>query len=354
MRIPFLTVKQPIGTFYMTSIRASDLVNIVKVIPRSVSNEGVQRDLSSARVNEIAKFANETDATFPTAIIVSISHDSKIKIDEEKNEFIIETDDYIGNVIDGQHRLAGLMKSGRSDNFELPVVFMFDLTLEEEAYVFSVINSKQTTVTSSLIFDLFGLSSVRSPQRTAHEIARTLNMREESPFYMRLRMLGKKTENQESATLSQGTFVTSILSLICVRSEIRQRPMLEGFKLEPINSMPFRKFYIMKRDDIILRVLLNCFTALKEAFPDYWKFPDKNILWKSTGFGGVVKSLNDLVLLGIREKKLTKDFFLQCFNNFKRYLEEHQIELTSKDFPGGGEQQQRRLADYIKNANQKS
>lgn len=351
MRIPFLTIMQPIGTFYMTSIKASDLVNIVKVIPRSVSNEGVQRNLSSIRVNEIAKFANETDATFPTAIIVSISHNSKIKIDEGKKEFIVEDGDYIGNIIDGQHRLAGLMKSGKAGRFELPVVFMFDLTLEEEAYVFSVINSKQTTVTPSLIFDLFGLSSVRSPQRTAHEIARTLNMREDSPFYMRLRMLGKKNENQENATLSQGTFVMSILSLICVKSEIRQRPMLEGFDLEPINSMPFRRFYIQKRDDIILRVILNCFTALKEVFPNYWKMPDKNILWKSTGFGGVVKSLNALVNLGINQKTLKKEFFIQCFEKAKKHLEKENVELTGKNFPGGGEQQQRRLANYIIEAN---
>lgn len=351
MKIPFLTIKQPIGTFYMTSIKAKNLMDIVKVIPRSASNEGIQRDLSSVRVNEIANFSKEADATFPTAVIVSIAQDSKIKIDEEKHEFEIEDGEYIGNVIDGQHRLAGLMKSGKADDFELPVVFMFDLTLEEEAYVFSIINSKQTPVTQSLIYDLFGLSTVRSPQRTVHEIARSLNMREDSPFHLRLRMLGKKTDNQEYATLSQGTFVTSILSLICVDSEIKQRPMLEGLNLEPINSMPFRKFYIMKRDDIILKVILNCFTALKEVYPDYWKAPNDNILWKSTGFGGVVKSLNALVNIGIERKTLTVDFFKYCFENMKRLLNEDKVNLTSKDFPGGGEQQQRKLAKYILDAN---
>lgn len=352
MRIPFLTITQPIGTFYMTSIKASELIKIVKVIPRSESNDGVQRDLSVKRVSELANFCHETDAAFPTAIIVSVMSNSNIKIDETNRIFEINENEYVGNVIDGQHRLAGLMKSGKAGDFELPVVFMFDLTIEEEAYVFSVINSKQTTVSSSLIFDLFGLSSVRSPQRTAHEIARSLNMRKDSPFYGRLKMLGKKDENQENAILSQGTFVKTLLSIICTPKEMELRPMLEGLDLRPKQDMPFRRFYILKRDDIILKVLMNCFNAVKKVFHDYWESPNTNILWKSTGFGGIIKSLNYLILLGIKNKTLTQEFFEQCFERLKSYLEEINLSLTSKDFPGGGEQQQRQLADLIKKANE--
>lgn len=351
MKIPFLKITQPIGSFYMTSIKASELIKIVKVIPRSESNDGVQRDLSVKRVSELADFCHDADAAFPTAIIISVLSDSNIKIDEEHSEFEIDENECVGNVIDGQHRLAGLMKSGKADEFELPVVFMFNLTIEEEAYVFSVINSKQTTVSSSLIFDLFGLSSVRSPQRTAHEIARSLNMRKDSPFYERLKMLGKKEENQENATLSQGTFVKTLLALICTPKEMELRPMLEGLELDPKIDMPFRRFYILKRDDMILKVLMNCFNAVKDVFPEYWRSPNNNILWKSTGFGGIIKSLNDLILLGIKDKTLTKDFFVQCFKRLKSYLDQEKISLTSESFPGGGEQQQRRLADFIRKAN---
>lgn len=314
MKIPFLKITQPIGSFYMTSIKASELIKIVKVIPRSESNDGVQRDLSVKRVSELADFCHDSDAAFPTAIIISVLSDSNIKIDEEHSEFEIDENECVGNVIDGQHRLAGLMKSGKADEFELPVVFMFNLTIEEEAYVFSVINSKQTTVSSSLIFDLFGLSSVRSPQRTAHEIARSLNMRKDSPFYERLKMLGKKEENQENATLSQGTFVKTLLALICTPKEMELRPMLEGLELDPKIDMPFRRFYILKRDDMILKVLMNCFNAVKDVFPEYWRSPNNNILWKSTGFGGIIKSLNDLILLGIKDKTLTKDFLCNVLN----------------------------------------
>lgn len=40
------------------------------------------------------------------------------------------------------------------------------------------------------------------------------------------------------------------------------------------------------------------------------------------------------------------------YERLKSYLEEINLSLTSKDFPGGGEQQQSQLADLIKQANQ--
>lgn len=84
------------------------------------------------------------------------------------------------------------MKSKRAVDFNLPVVLMFNLTMEEKAYVFSIINSTQTKVSMSLIYDLFDLSKTRSFQKTAHEIARSLNKMNNSPFFNRLKMLGKK------------------------------------------------------------------------------------------------------------------------------------------------------------------
>ena len=89
---------------------------------------------------------------------------------------------------------------------------MFDLTEEEKAYIFSTINSNQAKVDKSLIYDLFELSTERSPLKTCHYIARIMNSKEDSPFYQRLKMLGKK-EN-ELSTLSQGTFVKGLVDLI--------------------------------------------------------------------------------------------------------------------------------------------
>lgn len=69
---------------------------------------------------------------------------------------------------------------------------MIDLTEEEKAYIFSTINSNQTKVDKSLIYDLFDLSKTRSPFKTAHYIARNMNTETNSPFKNKLKMLGKK------------------------------------------------------------------------------------------------------------------------------------------------------------------
>lgn len=50
---------------------------------------------------------------------------------------------------------------------------------------------------------------------------------------------------------------------------------------------------------------------------------------------------------GIREKSLTKEFFKSCFEVIKKDLLDQNIKLTSDSFPGGGEQNQKKLARII-------
>ena len=76
MKIPIIEVKQPIGTFYISKIPASTLINIVKPIRREYdpllkkTHGGVQRFLSPTRVRQIANYLSDPDSTFPTSVIV--------------------------------------------------------------------------------------------------------------------------------------------------------------------------------------------------------------------------------------------------------------------------------------------
>ena len=189
MILDYIEINQPIGTFYIVNIKAKDLLCLSVVTRRMDNTIGVQRDLSRGRVKEIAEYCKSPDATFPTSIIVCIKS-SDVKI-EGRTITIDDNASGIFEILDGQHRLFGISESMQEDAFELPVVLMFDLTEEEKAYIFSIINSKQTKVSMSLIYDLFDLSEKRSPQKTVHELARALNQKEDSPFHNRLKMLGK-------------------------------------------------------------------------------------------------------------------------------------------------------------------
>lgn len=343
----YIEVQQPIGTFYLCSIPATFLLKVVKSTPRSDDQYAVQREKSPQRIRDIGAYCSDPDAIFPTPIVVSVNSNDVI-LDEEKHIIVIPTDKgIIGDVIDGQHRLWGIESSKRPERFQLPVVFMFDLTVAEQAYIFSTINSNQRKVDPSLIYDLFDVSENRSPYKTVHEIARVMNSSESSPFYNRLKMLGKRTSNQEKATLSQGTFAKSILMLISKKPDEDTRNLKLKKNLADDTRLPLRFLFIEGKDDLLVRILSNCFNALKEVFPAEWETPTSNILWKSTGFRAVIYALSSLCRKGLREHVLTKNFFIKCFEAFKEVLSKEQLTLTSKSFPGGGEQNQKKLANIL-------
>lgn len=363
LELPYLEYEQPIGTFYMTVVEADILLRLVEVRrrgdayngyslwndkPRSME-EGVQRKESTERVNKISKYCEDPDATFPTPIIVSIYNGVVVLDRDHKFIFNIGEEERIGDVIDGQHRLMGIAKSGYSNRFKLPVALMFNMNVEEKAYVFSTINSTQTKVSMSLIYDLFDLSTKRSPQKTAHEIARSLNKMDNSPFYNRLKMLGKKEPDQNYATLSQGTFVKQLLTLISRDPEEDSSRIKRGMALARYR-LPFRQYFIEERDDVILKILMNCFAALKEVFDAEWKDPTRNVLWKTTGYGAIIKALPYLYERGVERKDLSQDYFMLCFKNLKRYMQGMNKDFSNKFYSGGGEQLQNKLAEDIRRA----
>lgn len=352
MKIPFIKIEQPIGTFYISKMRADILNNLVEVKSRFEDKEsGIQREESQSRINDIADYCSDPDATFPTPIIISIN--SHIKIEIENDYFIIDEEDSycIGEVIDGQHRLRGIAKSGYANRFELPIIFMFNLIEEEKAYVFSIINSKQTKVSMSLIYDLFALSRHRSPQKTAHEIARSFNKMEISPFYNRLKMLGKKEQDQNLAILSQGTFVQQIIKLISKTPDADSISIKKGDTLKDDPSLPLRAYFINKEDQYILKILLNLFIALKDVFIEEWENPKDNILWKTTGFAAIVGAFNDMYRLGDENNDLSTEHFYKCFELFRQFLIDKEFKLTSEFFPSNAQQQSRLKSMIIESLN---
>lgn len=345
--INYIEVQQPIGIFYMAVLPANTLLQIVDVRPRTIYGEGIQREKSIDRIKAVSEFCSDPDAIFPTPIIISVDSNDQVELNEATKTISVPEEGIIGEVIDGQHRLWGIERSSYSKDFELPVVFMFDLTVEEKAYIFSAINSNQVKVNKSLIYELFDVSSLRSPQKTVHQIARAMNYDAESPFYNRLKMLGKKERYQTEAILSQATFAKSLLMLISRTPEQDARKIKRGEDLIGDDRVPFRHYFIEEKDEVISKIIFNCFNALKAVFIEEWKNPKNNILWKTTGFRAIMYSLPSICRKGVRENQLTQDFFENCFYAFKEKLHMKGLALTSENFPGGGEQNQKKLAAIL-------
>lgn len=338
-KIYMIEVSQPIGTFYVGCMSADDVIAISKVSRREGSN-GHQRQLKENRAKEIALYCQDPDATFPTPVILSIDKDNFVLEDSivpGLSCFSYDEHSKIAEILDGQHRIAGIMKSDNR-KFDLPVVVMFNLKEEQKAYVFSTINGNQVKVDRSLIYDLFDLSETRSPYKTCHQIARIMNSEKNSPFYRRLKMLEKKTHTSE--TISQSSFVTNLCDLISNSPQEDAIQIKKGKMPKRGNDsrkLIFRKYFLDNRDDVILRILTNYFNAISVVFEKEWSNPDKYILTKSVGFEGLISALRMLVPAGEATGNLSEDYFRNIFLKLKMIFEKEGLDFSSTCFPSNSQ-----------------
>lgn len=344
---------QPIGTLYVGVMDAGVLEKItfadVRRLELGIENReveeyiGIQRQLVSSRVKEIGKYVNLIDATFPNSIILAISSEYA-NYDPSTNLMTIEFKDDIAKVLDGQHRIAGLSLYEKSaKTFQLVVSIYIDMELEDQAIVFATINKEQKNVSNSLAADLFAFAESRSPQKTAHNIARALTKKEGSPLHHKINILGKAVRTSE--TITQDTFVKSLLNYISKDKHSDRNfykinkdnkdaklPLAEGKDLE---RYFLRNIFIEDTDDIkIAQIVWNYFYAVQDKWPNAWNETKKdNILNKSTGFVALMKFFRDAYLSFNKiGSVITKEEFRTCFEN---------ITLAEGDFntqryvPGG-------------------
>ena len=312
-----IKMNQPAGTFFFGKINSQDLIEVYE-IGRRRDETGPQRDANLKKIKKIDAYGRTNDRViFPTPIIVNIKSNDNVTLKELNDDLWIlnySEDSVKFRIIDGQHRLLGVKSSGIPILF--PLVVMFDLTPEEEAYVFTILNHNQTKVDKSQIYDLFELSSARTPEKTCHDIARIMNCTESSPFYKKLKMLGKKTSPTE--TLSQAAFVDGLLPFFNKSTE----------------TSIFYSFFSEDKDEVILKVLSNYFSAVKELFPNDWNDTSK-ILTKTTGYFGLCQALPQIFKKGLEQHTLSFDFFKQYLKDAKAYIDKKNISFDSSNFHTG-------------------
>ncbi len=357
VKIKILEVTQPIGTFYVGVIEANELEYISHVDTRALlklkeyENKdvfaqymGIQRPLDFERVKEIKQYVNTIDSSFPNTIIVAIKSEDVIIKNGGYLEIKRKTD--VVTIIDGQHRLSGFIDNN-VDKFQLIITIFLDLELEEQAYIFSTINTKHRKINPSLAKDLLEFSKVETPEKLAHNIAKKLNSESNSPWYRQIKMLGRKDE-LSGGIISQHTFTKEIINLIyddknhptirdILKRHNNKRKYLSKFN-EKFKKYPLWHFYINNQDDIIFTMLFNYFTMLKDTFHDEWH--NKNyILTKTTGYSAIMQGLSKILPIGIKEEKLSKSFFQQYIQQAKENLILSKKSLTNIEFPAGGEGQ---------------
>lgn len=345
--VKYLKVTQPIGDFYLASIPAKKLIEItffdvrrVLMVERDVERYlGIQRPLNPSRVKEIRTYVHTADACFPTGVIVAVPAKCVV-LNEETSEMTIsnyldaedETDivlfSNIARVIDGQHRLAGLDEF--SEDFDINVSIFVDADIADQANIFSTVNLAQTKVNKSLVYDLFDLMKSRSPQKTCHNIAVTLDREQESPFLRMIKRLGVATPGRAGETITQATFIEPLLRFIS-DNPMRDRDLyLKGSKppmvaTEILKKHPFQHLFVEEKDFEITDIMWNYFSAVRERWENAWVSRDKGMMLNRTnGYRALMQFLRYLLENRFQPNAVpTKEEFARIFAN---------IDLRNEDF----------------------
>lgn len=380
----FVVAKFSIKQIFSFTKYTSRILNSFDEDGEPIYNGEVQREIELSRANKIADFLIENpEATFPTNIVLHIPKQAiEEQIDRANYVEIIlrekvftelekKNGDVYITIIDGQHRIKGIeialerikvdisdlqsvVRSGKSEthsilenrlkdriqrlkdleDIELVVSFFIDKTIEYQAMIFSTINRTQKRVSQSLVYDLFGLDTGDTPQKTAIQIIIRLNGHKNSPFYNRIKFYGGSYSAQNSPPLSQATMAKSIVNLIsenlreAERDRNRERIELKRKSPGSKKDLPFRKYYANDQDSAISDILFYFFNAVRDIFFDseigisLWDIPQgtskpQNILHTTVGYEALLKILVDILSKETVTEIANENSYKTFLNNIK-------------------------------------
>lgn len=234
---PAALVRQGSLRLYATSLQVSDLrrpnfYTISKLDPAD-DGSGYQRLLNEGRAKRLAEYLvdgqGEKDAFLPTSIFLSTN--KNIPFDSSTNTITFDVND-IGpfNVVDGQHRIAGLVLAAERhpelSEFEIPVNIAVNLDDISQMCHFLIVNTTQKSVDRAIeqqivarltkMIDLEDTPTLprwirrqveKGEDARAISVATFLNTDPSSPWRGKIRMAN---DEEEGATINQKSFINSL------------------------------------------------------------------------------------------------------------------------------------------------
>ena len=312
---PAFKLLQPIGELFFGRMKATEIVSVAYADVREMAeNEldkyiGINRRLTKNRVEELSRYVQTFDATFPTSIIVAVPEENAV-FDERRNALTIRaTDDTplerVAKIIDGQHRIAGLqaVAGNEGTDFEVCVAIIVGADIATQANIFATVNLAQTKVNRSLAYDLLEYEGKRSPQKSAHDVAVALDQMVDSPFYRRIKRLGRATEGRRGETLTQAVVVEKLLELMtddamADRDSFLPRVGIDRPTDEELRRRPLRGLFLKGKEEDIAGIVYRYFCAVRDRWPESWHDLDRkgNALPKTNGFRALMRFLRPVYL----------------------------------------------------------
>jgi DGQHR domain-containing protein len=243
---PAAKIRQGNLVLYTTSLRVSDLrrPNFYAIDTLDVvEGTGYQRVLNEARAKRLADYLLEghkaLEAFLPTSLFLAT--DKLLPFDETKNLLAIdESKTGPFNVVDGQHRLRGLVLAAEKDpslnEFEVPVNIAVGLSTVSQMAHFLIVNTTQKAVDMAIEQQIVArLTEMIDFEKTpvlpkwiqrqvdkgedarALSIVSYLNNEPTSVWFGKIRM-ANDDDGSSDATINQKSFVASLKKLVLTPS----------------------------------------------------------------------------------------------------------------------------------------
>lgn len=269
-----IQLKQKNKIFFLTKLPARALTQISYAAIRGQADEegAVQRMLNPSRITSIKNFVLQ-GGDFPNALVLNWVSDNN-KIEYLDNYLIFTIDEHSAQIIDGQHRIAGIRSAISAEpsigDLELPVVIYQNLSTKQCADIFLSINTEQKPVPRSLVFDLYGIASGELVDPSAvrsRDIAMYLNEEEQSPYRDQIKLPGAPTRK---GGIALSTAVSAIKPLV------EEKGVFEQIDVVELQGQR--------------QIIFNLFNALQENYKDKW-WERSNAFMYAAGFTGAIDFL---------------------------------------------------------------
>lgn len=334
-----IKVEQPLGVFFIGKIPGSKLSEMSQTEVRDMKNNdinqriGIQRELDPNRVKEICEYVKTSDACFPNSVILSVKAkyiDDVNDLGNEVYEIDLRTEEDTFQIIDGQHRIAGLEGYKGNKPFDVNVSLFLDMDIEQQAILFATINSKQKGVNKSLMMDLHTMQSTRNPIKSAHYIGRILNDRQDgalygriSPFYTSPKDGGYKYTQANFIAKTIKYISGSNIQLIKDRDALKKGQPLVYANEQAVKKLIFRNLFIDEQEGKIALLINNYFCAVRNCWAIPWE-QTGYVLARTIGFNALMAIMPIVVgKIGIYNDVILAQAFEDVFKN---------LDLTDADF----------------------
>lgn len=279
IKLPFIELTQGKDKLLLTTIKAGVLAEITYVAVRRQTTEkgAIQRPLSEPRISKISEFIR-AGGPLPVCIVLNWVRPECLSVSGKV--MTITTAERCAQLIDGQHRVAGLIDAitykKSIEEMELPVAIYTDLSTQKAADIYLSINTEQKPAPPSLAFDLFGVASkhvIDIPAARAADIAKSLHDDDESPYRGLVRFTGAPKKIGLGMPLS--AFVNAIKPLVSDKGVFETSGFLD----------------LVKQTQLIIRLL----SVLHDWYGEEW-LNRNNAFMYSAGFTGAMDFMKEKLL----------------------------------------------------------